>query len=164
MMSILIKLMKPKKRISLPSLLTLCKRDSFEDVDRACQDINKEMNSLGFNDQMNSTERSIQEINASVDECSNQIFPKDFSHKVIPVKLNADGNCLPGTGSMHVYGNDKHATEMRVKIILEATLNRQSYPSHKYLQRGHETTCRNLLKIYAMYSDEYTPGERLTEK
>ncbi|CAG2231226.1 unnamed protein product [Mytilus edulis] len=103
----------------------------------------------------------------SVDEDSLQIFPRDISQKeffeLTPVRIGADGNCLPYTGSVFAFGDQKRAEEIRVRKIIEQTIFKDYYLDHDYLKRGTNNSYTNnaLSKTYAMYSDEYIPNERL---
>ncbi|CAG2206817.1 unnamed protein product [Mytilus edulis] len=104
----------------------------------------------------------------SVDEDSLQIFPRDISQKELleltPVRIGADGNCLPYTGSVFAFGDQKRAEEIRVRKIIEQTIFKDYYLDHDYLKRGTDNSYTNnaLSKTYAMYSDEYIPNERLS--
>ena len=50
-----------------------------------------------------------------MDLCSDDIPSKK---PIYPTIVRADGDCLPGYGSVFVYGDDSHATELRLRIIL----------------------------------------------
>lgn len=100
-----------------------------------------------------------------VDEDALQICPTDIPQDCIlyPVKVGADCNCLPYTGSIIAYGNEDRATEIRVKIIVKAVLRMDLYLSHEYLGRGIESTNKDLVKTCAFYSDENAADITLTK-
>lgn len=100
---------------------------------------------------------SIMNTGLHVNEDALQIWPTDIPQDCIlyPVKVGADGNCLPYTRSILAFGNQDRAAEIRVKIIVEAVLYIDLYLSQVYLRMGIETANKDLAKIYAFYSDEY---------
>ncbi|CAC5411387.1 unnamed protein product [Mytilus coruscus] len=110
---------------------------------------------------------SIMNTGISVDEDALHIFPRDISQKELlelyPVRIGADGNCLPYTGRVLTFSDQKRAEEIRVRIIIEQTIFKDDYLDQDYLKRGTDISYTNnaLLKTYAMYSDEYVPNERL---
>lgn len=108
---------------------------------------------------------SIMNTGLHIDEYALQICPTDIPQDCIlyPVKVGADGNCLPYTGSILAFGNQDRAAEIRVKIIVEAVLNINLYLSQVYLRRGIETANKDLAKTYAFYSDEYEAFITLTQ-
>jgi len=59
-------------------------------------------------------------------------------------------NCFFNSLSRLVFGNQKHATEMRVRLVVEAVLNKAKYLDNTFLERGHTD---QLEKIN--YVDEY---------
>ncbi len=53
---------------------------------------------------------------------SSFIMPRDIpvvTDDVIPLKVPAAGDCLPCTASMFAFGNDRHANEMRARIVIK---------------------------------------------
>ena len=51
------------------------------------------------------------------------LFTTDVPGDVLyPVCVKAVGNCLPYAGSVIAFGNQNHATEMGVRIILELVM------------------------------------------
>lgn len=61
----------------------------------------------------------------AVDQKAMDIYPDDADHLTFTVSVKADGNCLPYTGSVLAFGNDVHGTEIRVRIVIEQTLNEE---------------------------------------
>ena len=52
------------------------------------------------------------------------LYPADASgNKTYPVTVRADGNCLPGCGSIFSFGNDQQPAELRACIVHEFALN-----------------------------------------
>lgn len=98
-----------------------------------------------------------------IDETALTLFPTDVPGDILyPVCVQADGNCLPYTGSVIAFGNDNHATEIRVRIIVKLALNSDLYLSQEYLQRGLSCPSKvYLANSYAMYSEEYVPDEKI---
>ena len=69
-----------------------------------------------------------------------ELHPADTpQHCVLyTIKFKADGNPLAYTGSIHGFGNESKGNEMRVRIIVEALLNKNVYLSHSFLEKGLE--------------------------
>jgi hypothetical protein len=59
-----------------------------------------------------------------MDLCPDDIPSKKTIYATI---VRADGDYLPGCGSVFVYGDDSHATELRLRIILELVLHEDYY-------------------------------------
>lgn len=95
------------------------------------------------------------------------LWPDDVPYKAIrlPVMVRADGDCLPGSGSVFVFGNDSHADEIRVRIVSELALNSQFYLDENNLVKGlpEEGNSHHIKKAFAMYSEEYEAGSVLTD-
>ncbi|CAG2232244.1 unnamed protein product [Mytilus edulis] len=151
----------------LKTLNNLASCTTFTDVHKMCTKIQNEIERQQFNIDYNYFP-SILNTGISVDEDSLQIFPKDISQKELleltPVRIGADGNCLPYTGSVFAFGDQKRAEEIRVRMIIEQTIFKDCYLDQDYLKRGTDNSYTNnaLSKTYAMYSDEYIPNERLS--
>ena len=92
------------------------------------------------------------------------MIPTDAPGKtVFAVKVRADGDCLPGTGSVFAYGNDQMSEEIRLRIIVtvESVLYSDYYLNEDNLRKGFDKQCTHsheLLFSHAMYSDAYIPG------
>ncbi|VDI21188.1 Hypothetical predicted protein, partial [Mytilus galloprovincialis] len=151
----------------LKTLNDLASCTTFTDVHKMCTKIQNEIERQQFNIDYNYFP-SILNTGISVDEDSLQIFPRDISQKELleltPVRIGADGNCLPYTGSVFAFGDQKRAEEIRVRSIIEQTIFKDCYLDQDYLKRGTDNSYTNnaLSKTYAMYSDEYIPNERLS--
>lgn len=99
------------------------------------------------------TSKSSQEY--TVDTISTELLPQDLKEKGdVAVKVRADGDCLPASGSVFIYGNDKHPSEIRTRIIIEQVLKEDFYLDEKKLLQGydHGRQSKTLMKGYAMYS------------
>ena len=90
----------------------------------------------------------------NVDYVSLELYPDDVPQR-LPVRVRADGNCLPRCGSLLAYGDEDHHTEMRVRIIFEMVQNSDLYLSHDFLASG--TDLQNLVKTYMSYSGQAFP-------
>ncbi|KAH3736277.1 hypothetical protein DPMN_042840 [Dreissena polymorpha] len=56
--------------------------------------------------------------------------------KLVPVKVNSDGNCLPSCGSVFAFATPDRSDEMRVRIIKELALNEDAYLDDTFLKKG----------------------------
>ncbi|KAL3857431.1 hypothetical protein ACJMK2_012102 [Sinanodonta woodiana] len=104
----------------------------------------------------------------NVDQQTMDIYPDDVQQMYVtfPVSVKADGNCLPYSGSVLAFGNDRYATEIRARIIIEQTLSEEYYLQENYLKNGLDDPPKfDIKKAFAMYSDEYKHGtNRLNDK
>lgn len=55
-----------------------------------------------------------------------------------PASAIANGDCLPGTGSVYAFGDDTRADEIRARIVVELVLNEDYYLEESNLQKGIE--------------------------
>ena len=87
----------------------------------------------------------------TVDEVSLTYHPNDIDDTLMPIKIVADGNCLPRTGSMIAFGHENCHEEIRSRIILEQCNNDDVYLNPNHLRKGVDTTDReaSLLRIIA---------------
>ena len=76
---------------------------TFEELKSMCADIDGQI------DDVNGSERGSRCY--SVDYMSETYVPRSLSERGdVPIKVRADGNCLPVCGSVFVFGNDRHPT------------------------------------------------------
>ena len=98
---------------------------------------------------------------SQVDEDALTWFPKD-SQPLTPLKIYRDGNCLPRCVSMMAFGHQHNHVEMKTRIVMELSLNLDTYLDHEFLKSGHE--CEDYLPtIYAMYSGNHFRGKHVSK-
>ncbi|WAR11089.1 hypothetical protein MAR_036165 [Mya arenaria] len=93
-----------------------------------------------------------------------QKLPQDFCRR-LPVRVYAEGNCLPRSLSVACFGHEDAHVEMQVCIVVEMCTNCDVYTDNEYLNKGivlPQNEARSLLKSYTMFLDEYTPGDKIT--
>ena len=105
-----------------------------------------------------------------VDTYSMKLYPSDKPplsgvnldcRTTYPVRVRADGNCLPGVGSVFAFGNDERPCEIRARIVKELCCQKEHYVDEKKLKTCLPGCKGKILNSFAMYSDEYKPGTRL---
>jgi len=131
---------------------------SYEGLKEMCHDVNRKMNIWPIDHAKLAT---IVNSGLSVDQKTMDIYPDDVQQTYVtfPVSVKADGNCLPYSGSVLAFGKDSHATEIRVRIIIEQALNEQYYLDQTNLEKGLKESPRyDIKKTFAMHSDEYRHG------
>lgn len=81
------------------------------------------------------------------------IPPEQF----FPIQTQAIGNCFPCSLSRLVYGNEEHAVEMRVRLVIEGVKNIDLYTDDNYLSRAltHPFRYRNAVARYCTYSGSF---------
>ena len=72
----------------------------------------------------------------TVDALSLELYPPDAPDSLTPVCIYGDGNCLPRCLSLLVLGHQEAYHEMRVRIVMELTLNIYEYLDPAVLRRG----------------------------
>ncbi|CAG2184547.1 unnamed protein product [Mytilus edulis] len=133
--------------------------NTFAEVQTLCSE-------LSTASSLDGKDRYVLDDRLLVDEPSIDLYPDDVPNDTnyFPVSVRANGDCLPACESVFLYGTDVYPEEVRLKIIQELVLHKDSYLNAIYLSRGLENPCRNILKSYAMYSDEYEHGTVLTDR
>ena len=127
--------------------------NTFAEVQTLCSE-------LSTASSLDGKDRYVLDDKLLVDESSIDLYPDDVPNDTnyFPFSVRANGDCLPACGSVFLYGTDVNPEEVRLKIIQELVLHKDSYLNATYLSRGLENPCRNILKSYAMYSHEYEHG------
>jgi hypothetical protein len=152
-----------RKRIFESHLSILERCSTYTEIECFCSTISQDLDKYTMDDLYLP---SIMDTKLHVDEDAMDLHPSDTpqTHVMYPVNVTADGNCLLYTGSILAFGNENYGTEIRVRIIVEAVLNRKLYLTHNYLCYGASSTgSKDLPKACAMYSDEYIPSTKLDE-
>lgn len=104
-----------------------------------------------------------------VDKIALDLLPEDIPDQdtlKFPVRVGADGNCLPRCGSIHAFGNEEHHEQIRARIVLELVKNADMYLDFHQLARGTSLSDHDASKLpsrFATYSPKYTAGDILTE-
>lgn len=148
---------------SILNRLSQC--NSFKDIEMICNSEQRNIEQFDINYNHMS---SIISTGHHVDEHALEIYPEDTEQNSVlfPVRVSADGNCLPYTGSILAFGHEKNGKEMRVRIIVESVLHKDLYLSQEYLERGlnGNPPNRDIAKTMAMYSDEFNINQKLDKQ
>ncbi|KAL5010757.1 hypothetical protein ScPMuIL_013062 [Solemya velum] len=132
---------------------------SFDELKSTCQTVLQE--------DLTGTSRYVLE-GFDVDTDAMDLYPTDVPGSGVqyPVKVIADGNCMVGCGSIYAFGNDTHVAEIRARVVIELVLNEEYYLQEDNLKKGtDESTWTSTTKqAFAMYSEQYIPGTRLSEE
>ena len=94
----------------------------------------------------------------TTDSLSVPLVPSDSPGT--PIQIVGDGNCLPRTASLFLYGTQEHHEEIRYRILKELVEHSSFYLS-KELDRGG--TVSAAARSFAMFSEFYT-GQRLNSQ
>ncbi|CAC5422422.1 unnamed protein product [Mytilus coruscus] len=129
---------------------------TYEEILENCENIYRIIDEKGYRIGYNYSP-SIRNTGIEIDERTHSILPSDIPHDVTlhPVKVSADGNCLPYSGSILVSGKEGMSEEIRVRIILESCFFKDAYLDQGFLERGFREKNNSLAKTFAFYSDEY---------
>jgi hypothetical protein len=93
-------------------LNSLQKCNTFEELKLMCANIDGQI------DDVNGSERRSRCY--SVDYMSETYVPRSLSQRGdAPIKVRADGNCLPVCGSIFVFGNDRHQHKSEQELLLK---------------------------------------------
>ena len=106
---------------------------------------------------------SMLSLHATCDKLALHLLPGDLEQpSLVPVMIEADGNCLPRCASLLAYGSEELHAEMRLRIIVELTLHKAYYLKPKNLSQGiSEGSPQPNSKIYAQMSDTFVPCNEL---
>ena len=99
-----------------------------------------------------------------VDCILEEMYPSDGPQAIVPVKIYGDGDCLPRALSLCFFSNDDHHIELRVRMIVEAVLNKEKYLDGKKLLRGAQKSLKksNLPAMWLKHSYFYQPEAKMT--
>ena len=101
-----------------------------------------------------------------IDRVAQAEIPLDGPQILIAIQTVGDGNCLCRALSRAYYNDDQYHLEIRARMVIEGTLNKEHYISDDCLERG--ATCihnnANLPTVFATFSEYYTPGQKLNEE
>jgi len=84
------------------------------------------------------------------------------NNSFIPLKVIGDGNCLPRTASVLMFGFEDHHAEIRVRLAIEMSLHEDIYLDDTFLAQGHCGATNSVSNNYAMFSQVFKHGSRLT--
>lgn len=96
-------------------------------------------------------------LDIKLDKVSMDIFPSQEFPELVPIKVSGDGNCLPRSASMLVFGDQHHNVEMRVRMACELALNKDFYlndVNHKIYDFDTFPYCSTI----TTYSANFKPG------
>ncbi|CAC5413754.1 unnamed protein product [Mytilus coruscus] len=150
-------------------LLYLQSSESFDDLQAKCIEINE---SQMFHSYPFTVDKDIAIVthNLAADRQAIDCMPRDglalFS-SMLPVCVVGDGNCLPRSASVACFGNETAHKEIRARIVVEMCLYKHQYVDNEYLNKGvdlPQKEAKNLVKTYAMFSEKYTPGDKITNE
>ena len=80
------------------------------------------------------------------------------------VKMTADGNCLPRTGSFISMGTEDSHLEIRIRIVHELVQYEEMYLNEDFLVKGTQHPRRSYAPVYAQYSPFYVPGTTVSKE
>ena len=96
-----------------------------------------------------------QQEHDQMDGMAMQDLPEDHPFSsAFPIRTRADGNCFANSLSRIVYGNEQHYVEMRVRLTIDAVVNKERYIDSVELQNGiiSYIPSDNFVDKYLMYS------------
>jgi hypothetical protein len=102
-------------------------------------------------------ELSAEFLDSKLDKVSMDLFPDQDFPDLVPVRVAGDGNCLPRSASMLIFGDQQHHLEMRVRMACELALNKEFYlnnENHKVYEFDTFPYC----SMITTYSQHFKPG------
>lgn len=84
-----------------------------------------------------------------VDESAYTLYPDDAPQEMLPCAITGDGNCLPRCGSLFVFGSQNHATEIRIRTVVELAAYEEYY-----------TRDKNVVQRYMQYMEGFIPDKK----
>ena len=146
-------------------LTSFHKCKAFQELENKCLEANKlNIGELQYHQNLCQTTCKPR---LNVDTSAENLMPSDFIRRsaFVPVAVEGDGNCLARVGSVFAYKNQLHHCEIRARIVMELVLHKSLYLNPSHLRKGTSCNDKQSSKLpfsYAMYSDLYTPGTKLT--
>ena len=106
--------------------------------------------------------------NLLTDHQSLCLVPPDILNEsnLTPAEVTADGDCLPRSGSVLVFGEEDHSMEIRARIVIELATQEEVYLDPKHLKQGTNLTGKKanvLPTTFTMFSDFYIPSTKITK-
>jgi hypothetical protein len=147
------------------ALGNLKKAKSFVELVPKCQKICTDMEA--YNDTTYRPELIEQtEQRTKTDLVANSYLPSALKGPNTSIlSVLGDGNCLPRCGSLVCFGVESGHIEMRGRIIVELVLHEHLYLQDSYLSDGFvPRKNESCSKMFAMFSEEYIPGDELNKK
>lgn len=120
----------------------------FKAIQSECEQISNEIGEIDV---------YLQDINVlsegiDLDEDVVDFIPTDLiSDVLLPCQVNADGNCLPSTGSISAFAHRHQVHEIRLRIIMEQVKHEQYYLNDSFLEHGQYSRngkSKSSLKIF----------------
>ncbi|XP_050391948.2 uncharacterized protein LOC126810751 [Patella vulgata] len=138
----------------------LCDCCTYQDLQNKCKSVAEMMEYT-----VQCEQQTIVSTGLKVDRQAKQIYPNDAPVQFCPVKVSADGNCLPHTASVFAFGDELSHEEMRARIVIELVNNEDLYLSQNHLIKGLSPTVKvpqSLAANYCLYSEHYIAGVHMT--
>ena len=95
----------------------------------------------------------------STDTKTVKYMPCDLQEKNIPVKISADGNCLPSSVSRLLYGHSGRSREMRVRLTHDLVKNKRYHLNENFLSKGTPPGTKGFRRFYCSQSVAYREME-----
>ncbi|XP_012941528.1 uncharacterized protein LOC106012614 [Aplysia californica] len=118
-----VSVLKSRGEVFEDMLSQFCKCSSFEQLEKAVSSVVRMSESFPIPTLVN---RSFLDCSGSVDASALRLCP-DSVAPLYPFSVEADGNCVPRSFSVLVFGDQDHHVEVRVRIIIEQVLNKSRY-------------------------------------
>ena len=135
--------------------MVACK--TFEELKKRCEAIHHDVEQYPVS-------ISIPALDANyIDKVSTDLLRgiKDVE-QLYPQQIDVYGDCLAITASVYLLDNKIMHVEARVRIVMELVLNYHSYLDDVFLKSGISGECTSRSSAYAMFSNYYNAGSRLT--
>ncbi|XP_069137185.1 uncharacterized protein [Argopecten irradians] len=160
--------MKARRDFFRKKLHDLQTAEDFDMLQMKCVSLNEELTqtypSIGVDSNVSAVSNKL-----IADKVALGLLPVDELderyHQWIPVKVGADGNCFPRSASVVAFGDELAHVEMRTRIVIEMCMGIDEYTNNNFLNKGivlPTNEANHLLNSYTMFSEMYTPGEKIT--
>ncbi|XP_045207653.2 uncharacterized protein LOC123559695 [Mercenaria mercenaria] len=130
-------------------------------------DLTKAVKKLDIEELPKISARTFCNTGCVVDNDSLPLVPGDIPLKpnsqLFPCAIYGDGNCLPRSASVLVYGSEENFKEMRKRMVIELTRNEAYYLDKAFMKKGKQDSAQDdVPKSFAHLSSLYM-GEQLTK-
>ena len=109
---------------------------------------------------------SVVDLGKTIDRNSLELVPSDIPMDggvpfLYPVQVYGDSNCLPRSTSLLAYDTEENHEEMRLRIALEFSKNKERYLDESFYVKGNQNAptksgSRNPISTFAMCSEHFS--------
>ena len=151
-----------RKKFFAELLTSLQKCTTFATLKKMCNEVEIPYDIIACSQIFDGTD-------AHIDKNAEKLMPDDVAaiKDHVPIKVSADGDCLPHSASFWAFGNEENHVELRARIVIELAVHGELYLNENHLRKGINCTdkeAKQLTTSYCLYSGNLEIKKKLTRK